>query len=166
MFLALWPEAISQPIAVLACSIALLVVNICVVVRRNRGMLNLAFSSMMCCCDCSQFNNFNSSGIFKYAQCISVSSSVLYVSATESTKCSYNKMYLFRRSIHFPWHNMFVFKTVRLQIAGRNINVALIQNLVLGCNTHCPRHVNPCSYHNMLLLSHVFTSRLPANLTL
>uniref|UniRef100_A0A8R7QG22 DUF547 domain-containing protein n=1 Tax=Triticum urartu TaxID=4572 RepID=A0A8R7QG22_TRIUA len=24
------------------------------------------------------------------------------------------------------------------KIAGRNINVALIQNLVLGCNTHCP----------------------------
>ena len=78
MFLALWPKAISRPIAVLACSVALLVVNLCVVVRRNRGMLNLAFSSMLCCCDCSQFNNFNSSGIFKYAQCISVSSSVLF----------------------------------------------------------------------------------------
>ncbi|XP_037430208.1 uncharacterized protein LOC119295868 isoform X3 [Triticum dicoccoides] len=29
----------------------------------------------------------------------------------------------------------------RLQIAGRNINVALIQNLVLGCNTHCPGQI-------------------------
>uniref|UniRef100_A0A8R7QAZ7 Uncharacterized protein n=1 Tax=Triticum urartu TaxID=4572 RepID=A0A8R7QAZ7_TRIUA len=27
------------------------------------------------------------------------------------------------------------------KIAGRSINVALIQNLVLGCNTHCPRQV-------------------------
>ncbi|XBJ08506.1 hypothetical protein VPH35_013795 [Triticum aestivum] len=105
-------------------------------------MLNLAFSSMLCCCDCSQFNNFNCSGIFKYAQCISVSSSsVLYVSAMESTKCSCNKMYLFRRSIRFPSHNMFMFTTGRPQIAACNIDVALIQNLVLGCNTHCPGQV-------------------------
>ncbi|XP_044332565.1 uncharacterized protein [Triticum aestivum] len=28
------------------------------------------------------------------------------------------------------------------KIAGRNINVALIQNLVLGCNTHCPGQIS------------------------
>uniref|UniRef100_A0A453BWQ5 Uncharacterized protein n=1 Tax=Aegilops tauschii subsp. strangulata TaxID=200361 RepID=A0A453BWQ5_AEGTS len=74
-------------------------------------MLNLAFSSMLCCCDCPQFNK---SGI----RCIYLDE----VSAFPDIICSCSRQ-------------------ATCKIAGRNINVALIQNLVLGCNMHCPGQV-------------------------
>jgi hypothetical protein len=36
---------------------------------------------------------------------------------------------------------MFLLPQAACKIAGRNINVAVIQSMVLGCNTHCPGQV-------------------------
>lgn len=36
---------------------------------------------------------------------------------------------------------VFLLPQAACKIAGRNINVAVIQSMVLGCNTHCPGQV-------------------------
>jgi len=41
-----------------------------------------------------------------------------------------------------PFPDMFLLAAqAACKIAGRNINVAVIQSMVLGCNTHCPGQV-------------------------